>query len=179
MVAPPLLPGAVQETVTWPLPAVAVPIVGASGTVLGVVDEEAADADEAKPAREANSAELELPVETRGGSGTSMFPPLAVTPRGTESGFENHSDSTSSATFQTYRASQVSSNQASATDLKSSSYVQDTAKPAGSSGSHRAAAGFSRENIGKIRVHRKERAGNGHSGVAGSRDRGDPRGSAS
>jgi hypothetical protein len=38
---PPLLTGAVNVTVTWPLPAVAVPIVGAPGTVDGVTEFEA------------------------------------------------------------------------------------------------------------------------------------------
>ena len=40
---PPLLPGAVKLTVAWALPAVAVPIVGAVGTVAGVTLFDAAD----------------------------------------------------------------------------------------------------------------------------------------
>ena len=41
---PPLLAGAVKLTVACPLPAVAVPIVGAPGTVLGVTGLDAAEA---------------------------------------------------------------------------------------------------------------------------------------
>jgi hypothetical protein len=44
IVAPPLLPGGVKLTVACALPAVALPIVGASGTVAGVTLLEAADA---------------------------------------------------------------------------------------------------------------------------------------
>jgi hypothetical protein len=47
MAAPPLEAGAVKETVAWPLPAVAVPMVGAPGTVAGVM---LLDAAEAAPA---------------------------------------------------------------------------------------------------------------------------------
>jgi hypothetical protein len=38
MVEPPLLAGAVNVTVAWALPPVAVPIVGAPGTVIGVTE---------------------------------------------------------------------------------------------------------------------------------------------
>jgi hypothetical protein len=46
---PPLLPGALNVIVAWPLPAVAVPIVGVPGVVEGVA---AADADELVPVPE-------------------------------------------------------------------------------------------------------------------------------
>ena len=38
MAEPPLLTGGVNVMVAWPLPLVAVPIVGASGTVAGVIE---------------------------------------------------------------------------------------------------------------------------------------------
>jgi len=41
---PPLEPGAENVTVAWPFPRVAVPIVGASGTVAGVTEFDALDA---------------------------------------------------------------------------------------------------------------------------------------
>ena len=41
---PPLLTGAVNVTVAWALPAVAVPIVGAPGTLIGVTLFDAAEA---------------------------------------------------------------------------------------------------------------------------------------
>ena len=41
--APPLLAGAVKVTLTWAFPAVAVPMVGAPGTVAGVTLFDAAD----------------------------------------------------------------------------------------------------------------------------------------
>ena len=43
MLAPPLFPGAVNVIVACPLPAVAVPIVGASGTVAGAIELDALD----------------------------------------------------------------------------------------------------------------------------------------
>jgi hypothetical protein len=46
MADPPLLAGAVQLTVAWPLPAVALTAVGAPGVVRGVT---AAEGDEAGP----------------------------------------------------------------------------------------------------------------------------------
>jgi hypothetical protein len=44
MAEPPLEAGAVKEIVAWPLPAVAVPMVGAPGTVAGVTLSDAAEA---------------------------------------------------------------------------------------------------------------------------------------
>ena len=44
MALPPLLAGAVKLTVTWPLPAIAVPTVGAPGMVAGVTLLDAVDA---------------------------------------------------------------------------------------------------------------------------------------
>ena len=44
MAEPPVLPGAVNVTVAWVLPPVAVPMVGAPGTVAGVTADVALDA---------------------------------------------------------------------------------------------------------------------------------------
>ena len=49
MAAPPLLAGAVQLTLAWPLPGVALTPVGAPGTVTAAVGLTAAEGDEAGP----------------------------------------------------------------------------------------------------------------------------------
>jgi hypothetical protein len=95
----------------------------------------AASAENSKPADEAETIVLELPVETRGGSGISSLPPMAVQGRGSEVGFENNGDTSTGSGFAAYRASQISNNQVSQTDIKSNTFVQDQAKPTGSSSS--------------------------------------------
>jgi hypothetical protein len=43
---PPVFVGADQETAAWPLPATAVTLIGASGTVIGVTEDDTADKEE-------------------------------------------------------------------------------------------------------------------------------------
>ena len=67
MVAPPLLAGGVKLTVALALPALAVPIAGAPGTVAGVTLLDAADAapDSAAEADAMERAEAEAASRTR------------------------------------------------------------------------------------------------------------------
>jgi len=87
---------------------------------------DAGEAESAKPAEHAKGAELELPVETRGTSGTVSFPPLTVPGRGGEVGFDgpNTGDSKS------YVAGRIQNNQSSKTDAQSNSIVLDKNVPA-------------------------------------------------
>lgn len=100
--------------------------------------EAASEAANAKFAREANLSEIELPVETRGGSGTSSYPPLIPPQRGNEAAFETQSDSTSTAAYAAYRSSKIATNEASSSEFRQPSFVKDEAKPTKSS----AAAGI-------------------------------------
>ena len=92
----------------------------------------ASDADEAEgalTAKDANIAEVELPVETRGTSGVDRLPPLAVSTRGSEVGL----DSPGAGDVAPYRAKRESTNQSSQTDNSSTTYEKQSETPKNSS----------------------------------------------
>jgi hypothetical protein len=82
-------------------------------------------AEDAKGAEEAESIVIELPVETRGGSGTAFLPPLAVPTRGSEVGY----DAPSTGDYASYSSARVSNNQTSASEVSASKFEQERATP--------------------------------------------------
>jgi hypothetical protein len=88
----------------------------------------ASTAEDAKPAEEAESIVIELPVETRGGSGTAFLPPLMVPTRGHEVGY----DSPNTGDYASYSSARVSNNQSSAAEISASKFEQEKATPSAS-----------------------------------------------
>jgi len=92
---------------------------------------EADEAEGALTAKEANIAEVELPVETRGTSGVDRLPPLAVVTRGSEVGL----DQPNTGDVGTYRTRRVENNQTQSTDVAATKYEKQEEKPTKSSAS--------------------------------------------
>jgi hypothetical protein len=91
---------------------------------------EAGEAKEAKPAKHAGQADIELPIETRGTSGVSQLPPLPLSTRKSEVGFENQEPTND---LNAYRANRVQNNELSKSEVQSNTLAQGTEKPQGSS----------------------------------------------
>jgi hypothetical protein len=96
----------------------------------------AADSKEAKTAKHAGQADIELPIETRGTSGVSQLPPLPLNTRKSEVGFETQEPT---GDLNAYRANRVKNNELSKSEVQSNTLSQGTEKPQGTS----AAAGVS------------------------------------
>jgi hypothetical protein len=92
----------------------------------------ASTARKGTPAHKAGVADLELPIETRGTSGTTFLPPLSVKTRGIETSYETNEVTTPGA-FNAYRASRIANNEASTSEIKSQKFVQDSSKPTAAS----------------------------------------------
>jgi len=92
---------------------------------------EADGAEGSVDAKEANIAEVELPVETRGTSGVDRLPPLAVVNRGSEVGL----DQPNTGDFGTYRTRRVENNQTQSTSVAATTYEKQEEKPTKSSAS--------------------------------------------
>ena len=84
MVLPPLLPGAVKVTLACALPPVAVPLVGAPGTVAGVTLFEAADAAPVPALLVAVTVKVYAVPLVKPPTTTGEVAPLPVNPPGLE-----------------------------------------------------------------------------------------------
>jgi hypothetical protein len=95
---------------------------------------EAGSADgskEAKVAKHAGQADIELPIETRGTSGVSSLPPLPLNTRKSEVAFENNDPA--GGDLNAYRANRVQNNDLSKSAVTSDTFAKETEKPKGSS----------------------------------------------
>ena len=92
---------------------------------------EAGSAGEAKPAKKAGQADIELPIETRGTSGVSQLPPLPLNTRKSEVGFENNDPNNGD--LNAYRANRVKNNEMSKSGVSQDTFAKESTKPAGSS----------------------------------------------
>lgn len=90
-------------------------------------------AKEAKVAKHAGQADIELPIETRGTSGVSSLPPLPLNTRKSEVAFENQDKS--SGDFAAYRANRVQNNELSKSGVQGDVFSKDSTKPEGKSAS--------------------------------------------
>jgi hypothetical protein len=109
--------------------------VAIDGTILDMQDgvaDTASGAGKGYRAHKAGVADLELPIETRGTSGTTFLPPLSVKTRGIETSFETNEVTTAGA-FNAYRESRIANNEASVSEIKSQKFVQDSSKPTAAS----------------------------------------------
>jgi hypothetical protein len=88
----------------------------------------ATDAIGAKPA---GQADLELPIETRGTSGYSSLPQMAVATRGSETGFDAPDTGDSNA----YANKKISNNEVAKSDITEPKFATEVAKPTGNSAS--------------------------------------------
>lgn len=95
------------------------------GIGIELADNQSKSAQPAKDATKAESIVIELPVETRGGSGTAFLPPLMVPTRGSEVGY----DAPSTGDYGSYSSARVSNNQTSASEVSSSKFEQEKATP--------------------------------------------------
>ena len=94
-------------------------------------------AEPAIEARDAAFAEIELPVETRGTSGVDRLPPMAVTTRGSEVGFDAPSGqgSTTDSNAGAYQSNRVDTNQTSKTATEDTKFEKSKEVPKASSSS--------------------------------------------
>ena len=97
---------------------------GSAGTA--VAAEESTPALESK---KSGQADLELPIETRGTSGVSVLPPMAVSTRGSETGFDSPDTGSSTA----YANRKIENNEVSKSDIEGSKYSTQKEKPAANS----------------------------------------------
>jgi hypothetical protein len=93
---------------------------------------EADSATEAKPAKKAGQADIEIPIETRGTSGVSQLPPLPLNTRKSEVGFETN-DPKDAGSLTAYRANRVQNNELSKSGVTQDTFAKETVKPQGSS----------------------------------------------
>ena len=100
-----------------------------NGSAFGASEADGADgafgAEGAVSAKEANIAEIELPVETRGTSGIDRLPPLAVSTRGSEVGL----DSPDAGDIAGYRTKRNDTNQSSQSENNSTTYEKQSDTP--------------------------------------------------
>lgn len=108
----------------------AVAVDGSSIQLNDGASSDAADAKEAKPARNAVRTDLELPIETRGTSGVSQAAPPPRVTRASEVGFETQQPV---GDLNVYRAERVKNNELPKTAIQSNTFSKDSAKPKGSS----------------------------------------------
>jgi hypothetical protein len=112
----------------------AVAIDGSSVQLNDGASSEAGSADgakEAKPAKHAGQADIELPIETRGTSGVSSLPPLPLNTRKSEVGFETQEPT---GDLNAYRAQRVQNNELSKSEVQSNTFTKtEPEKPQGSS----------------------------------------------
>lgn len=93
---------------------------------------EADGAKEAKTAKHAGQADIELPIETRGTSGVSQLPPLPLNTRKSEVGFENQEQT---GDLNAYRSSRVQNGELSKSGVQGDTFSKGSEKPQGSSAS--------------------------------------------
>lgn len=105
---------------------------GASDTAIGASG--ASGSSSALAVRNAGQADLELPIETRGGSGISSLPPLSVPTRGSEVPYDSP-DAGGGAAIAQFQSRQIATNAISSTDVSSASAVSQSNTPTATSGS--------------------------------------------